>query len=132
MPDVLRRLADEADGGNAADHHGVVRDQAVAALDQLDGRLAFADAAVAHQQDALAVDLHQHAVARDARRQLYVHEGNEPRHEAGGRLRRGENRNAVRLGCFQQLRNRLQVARDDDRRRSFGEKLVQYAAPPSG
>jgi len=36
----------------------------VAALDQLDGQLALADAAVAQDQDALAVDLHQHAMAK--------------------------------------------------------------------
>ena len=44
----------------------VVRDEAVAALDQLDGRLALADAAVAVDEDALAVNFDQNAVARDA------------------------------------------------------------------
>ena len=47
----------------------VVRDEAVAALDQLDGRLALADAAVAVDEDTLAVNFDQNAVARDARGQ---------------------------------------------------------------
>ena len=52
--------------GHPADFHRVVGDQAVAALDQLNGRFAFAHAAVSQQEDALAVDLHKHAVAGDA------------------------------------------------------------------
>ena len=41
-------------------------------LMQLDGRLALADAAVADKQNAFAVNLHQNAVACDARRKLDV------------------------------------------------------------
>ena len=59
--------------------HRIVGDETVAALDELDGRLALADAAVAEQQHALAVDLHQHAVACDARRKLDVQIRNERR-----------------------------------------------------
>ena len=51
------------------DLNGVVGDQAVAALDELDGRLALADAAVAVDEDALAVNFDQNTVARDARGQ---------------------------------------------------------------
>ena len=58
MADVLRRSAHDLAVGELAQLHGVVGDEAVAALDQLDGQLALADAAVAQDQDALAVDLH--------------------------------------------------------------------------
>ena len=56
-------------GRDHLDLDGVVGDQPVAALDQLNSRLTLADAAVAHDQNALAVDLDQNAVARDARGQ---------------------------------------------------------------
>ena len=39
------------------DLDGIVRDQPVAALDELNGRLALADTGIAQNQDALAVDL---------------------------------------------------------------------------
>ena len=64
MTDELGRGAGERIA-DAADLHRVVRNEPVAALDQLDGRLALADAAVAEDQHALAVHVHQHAVARD-------------------------------------------------------------------
>ena len=43
------------------DLHRVVRDDAVAALDQLDGHLALAHAGLSLEEHPLAVDLHHHA-----------------------------------------------------------------------
>ena len=51
----------------------------MAALDELDGRLALADAAVADKQNTFAVNLHQNAVACDARRKFDVQIRNERR-----------------------------------------------------
>ena len=63
------RGADQLVRRDLFDLDRVVRDEAVAALDQLDGRLALADAAVAVDEDALAVNFDQNTVARDARGQ---------------------------------------------------------------
>ena len=49
----------------------------MAPFDQLQSRLALADAAVAHQQHALAVDLHQHAVGGDAGGQMGAQGGDQ-------------------------------------------------------
>ena len=51
--------------GNAANLHRVVGHQPVAALEQLDGGFAFADAGIADHQHPLAIDVHQDAVAGD-------------------------------------------------------------------
>ena len=79
VADVLRGLTDERFAGYAANFHRIVRDETVAALDKLDGRLALADAAVADKQNTFAVNLHQNAVACDARRKLDVQIRNERR-----------------------------------------------------
>ena len=55
-----------------ADLDDVVGDQAVAAHDQVERRLALADAALAEQQDADAEHVDQHAVDRRRRRQLLL------------------------------------------------------------
>ena len=81
----------------AADFHGVVGDEAVAALNELDGGFAFTHAAVAHQQDALAVDLDEHAVAGDAGGQLHVEQGDQVRHHVGGGIPGGEQGNVIAL-----------------------------------
>ena len=63
------RGADQLVRRDLFDLDRVVRDETVAALNQLDGRLALADAAVAVDENALAVNFDQNAVARDARGQ---------------------------------------------------------------
>lgn len=49
-------------GCDLAQFHGVIRHQAVSAFDELHGGFTLADAAVAHDEHAFAVHLHQHAV----------------------------------------------------------------------
>ena len=72
IADHLRRGAHQGVAVDAPDLHGVVGDQPVAALDELQRGLALADAAVAHQEQALAVDLDQHAVQGHARGQRFL------------------------------------------------------------
>ena len=64
----LHVVADQLRGGShqgamvgLLDLHRVVRDDAVAALDQLDGHLALAHAGLSLEEHPLAVDLHHHA-----------------------------------------------------------------------
>ena len=117
---------------NPADLHRVVRDQPVAALNQLDGGLALADAAVAQQQDALAVDLHQHAVAGDARRQVHLQGGDHRRHKIAGRKTGAQQRNLIGVGRRHHLLGDVQVAADDDRRHLLGKELIQKLLPLLG
>ena len=72
MADDFGRGADQGLVRHALDLDRIVRNQAVAALDQLDGSLGFTDARIAQQQHAFAVDLNEHAVQRDARREIYL------------------------------------------------------------
>ena len=67
VADDLGRGADQGLVRHALDLDRIVRDQAVSALDQLDGCFGLADARIAQQQHAFAVDLDQHAVQRYAR-----------------------------------------------------------------
>ena len=77
VADQLRRGANQIIPVDALDVHRVVGDEPVAPLDQLQGRLALADAAVTHQQHALAVNLHQHAVGGDAGGQMGAQGGDQ-------------------------------------------------------
>ena len=72
VADKLRRAAHERILADAFYLDRVVGDESVAALDKLQRRLALTDAAVAHQQHALAVDLDEHAVRRYARSEIVV------------------------------------------------------------
>ena len=128
VADVLRRLADERFARDAADLHGVVRNQPVAALDQLDRRLALADAAVADQQDALAVDLDEHAVARDARRKLNVQIRDEGSHDVGCGFRRAQQRHAVADRQRVHFLARLDAAGKNDGRRLLGKVAFERNA----
>ena len=59
VADILRSGAHDLPVGHLAQLYRIVGHQTVPALDQLNGQLAFADAAVAKDQDAFAVHLHQ-------------------------------------------------------------------------
>ena len=88
LDQVLRDLGSGSDQRlltDLSDLHDVVRDQTVAALDQLQRHLRFADAALARDQDANAVDVDQDAVDRDAGRKAHIQPADELRHEVTGR-----------------------------------------------
>lgn len=109
------------------DLHRVVRDEAVAALDELDGRLALADAALPEQQDALAVDLDKHAVAGDTGGELDVELPDEPRHEGGGAVGGAQQRDLVFLRGGTHPVGHLNVPGDDDSG-GLACKVVVHAA----
>ena len=85
-------------GGNPSDLHGVVGDESVSSLDQLNGGLALTDAAVAKDQHTLSVDLHKHAVAGDTGSEVGVQIGNDRRHECAGALLGAKQGDGVLLG----------------------------------
>ena len=127
MTDVFRCSAHDLAVGHLAQLHGIICHQTVTALDQLDGQLAFADAAVAQNQDALAVHLHQHAVPGDAGRKLQVQHADQAAHQSAGGLVGTQQGNRVLLRQLLHLREggQLLAAADDDRRGLLPEQLFQ-------
>ena len=98
---------------------------AVPPLDQLDGQLALADAAVAQDQDAFAVHLHQNAMAGDAGRQLHIQHAEQAAHQNAGGFIGAQQRHLIFLSQLQHLGERGQlVAAGDDHRRGHGPKQV--------
>ena len=78
------RGADEQLVADPLDLHRVVRDQTVAALDELQRRLALADAGIAEEQHAFAVHLDEHAVTRDAGREVKIEKRDNSRNKFRG------------------------------------------------
>ena len=129
MADVLRRGTHQRLRRYPADFHCVVRDQPVAALDQLNCGLALADAAVSQQQDAFAVHLHEHPVTGDAGSELDVQIGNQRRHKAGGCIRGAQQRHLILFAAGLQLAQHLQPPGNHNRRRLLGDKFVDAGRP---
>ena len=129
MADDLRRSTDESLVGYALDLDRVVRDQAMTALDQLDRGLRLADARVTEQQNALAVDLNENAVERDARRKLHAQGRNEGIDGRGGEIVRAQDGHAVLLRRRDALREQLDVARDEQHRDARFKQPVEAGAP---
>ena len=127
MADIFRCSAHDLAVGHLAQLYGVICYQTVAALDQLNGQLAFADAAVAKDQDAFAVHLHQHAVPGDAGRKLQVQHADQAAHQGAGSFVRAQQGNCVLLRQLLHFRERGQLlaAADDDRRGLLTEQLLQ-------
>ena len=68
MAQQIVRVAEEDIVRMALDDHHVVGDESVAAIDEIERALAFADAAVAEEEHADAVDVEQPRVHRHLRR----------------------------------------------------------------
>ena len=127
MADIFRCGAHDLAVGHLAQLHSIVCYQTVAALDQLDGKLTFADAAVAQDQDALAIHLHQHAVPGDAGSQFQIEYTDQAAHQRTGRLVGAQQRYAMLLGQFLHFREGSQflAAADDNSRRLLTKQLIQ-------
>ena len=129
MADVLRRGADDGGAGSAAQFHRVIRNQPVAALHQLHRRLAFAHAAVAQNQDALAVHLHAHAMAGHAGGQLHIQVADQVAHQRGGGFGRAHQGHIVPAGKVQHFIQRVHPAGNDHGGGLHAEQLFQMVAP---
>ena len=127
MADQLRGRAVEG-VGHPPDLHGVVRHQTVAALQQLDGRFALADAGFPQQQHALSVDIHQHAVAGDLRSQRPVQVVDDLAGQLHGVQLGTQQRAAVLPGNLQQLGEDLHVPGDDEGRYLAAQQIVEHPA----
>ena len=101
IADQGRGTAHQGGGADPLDFHGIVGDEPVATLDQLHGGLALANAALAGQQHALAVNLHQNAVAGDPGSQLPGQVGDDGGDDGAGGAGPAEDGDVVLLGHLQ-------------------------------
>ena len=127
MADILRGSTHDLAVGYLAQLHRIICHKAVAALDQLDGKLAFANAAVAQDQDAFAVHFHQHTMAGDTRCQFQIQHTDQAAHQSAGGLVGAQQCNTMLLGQLLHLREGGQflAAADDNSRRLLTEQLIQ-------
>ena len=120
----IRRGSDQRIVADLADLHHVVGNQAVPPLDQLQGRLRLTDAALARDQDALAVYVHQHAMDGNARRQPDVQPADGLSHKGGGRFLGHQDGNLLFNGDLTEERIRLQLPAVYQTGHGIGKKLV--------
>ena len=80
---------------DSADLHHIIRDKTMPSLDQLQRRLGLTDAALARDQHALAVYVHQHAVHGDTGSQLHIQPADHFRHTGRSSLLAHQDRHAV-------------------------------------
>ena len=91
--------------------------------------LALTHPRLAGDKDALAVDLHQHAVAGDAGSQVIAQAGDQLPHKGGGGLVGGENGPVIAVRHLSALREGLQPPGDDKGGDILGQELLKALAP---
>ena len=125
MSGDIRGGSDKRIIADLANLHHIVRHQTMASADKLQSRLALSDTTFAHDQHTFAVDIHQHAVNGNTRRQLLA----EPPNGAGDKIRSGhgsdQNRHTGSLCHIQHSIARLQPpAKYDTRNLALKNLLV--------
>ena len=125
MAGQVRRGPDE-DVADAADLHHVVRDQPVAAVDEVQGTFRLADPALPHDQDAQAEDVDQDGVEVEAQGQPLLQEGGESLDERSGLRRRDQDRDAPRFRFRRQLGGGVQALGHHEARDAAGGQALQH------
>ena len=110
----------------------IVRDEAVAALDELERRLALAHAAVARDEHALAEHLDEHAVLRQPRGEIARERGDEVGHELRRVLAHEKEVAVVLFGHLQALGKRIHAVADDETDDVVAHELLKAFAPLVG
>ena len=112
--DQLGRPAHENVVRRAAHLDQIVRHQSVPAHDQFQRRFGLAHAALAHEQDADAEDIHEHAVDARRGRQLALDEGLNRLDRGRGTQRCAQQRHTQAVGGVEQLNRNIEPLGDDD------------------
>ena len=128
IPDQLRRGADERVRRGALDLNGVVRHKTVAAAQKRHGVFALADAALARDHHALAVDLHQYAVHRGARGEPAVETHDELCHKIARGVLGGEQRHLMALRRGEHFGRDIHAVRNDAETDPGGDEPLNAAA----
>ena len=113
IADALGRGADEP-ARHALDEHGIVRDEAVSAFDELHCRLALAHARRARDEDPDAKDVHEDAVHGRRGRQQPRKIGDKVGHDHRRQARRAENGRTRRTRTLHKFGKDGKIAREDD------------------
>src|SRR5208283_2604740 len=126
---LVRSLAHEDGAVDATDVHDVVGHQAVAALDQLEGRLALAYAGVARQQDSDAVHFDEHAVDGGLWREDVGKHAYDSAREFAGREVSLEDRAITGFGRRKKSLSGREIVRKDAAWHRIGEQLLEIVRP---
>jgi hypothetical protein len=109
--------------------HPVVGHQAVAARDQVEGRLALPYPALADQQHAEAVDLQQNAVQAGRGDEMVLQEVADPLDDGRREGRRRQHRHLAPLALSEESGQRIEPLGDDEHRhRQAGDRLQPAVA----
>ena len=108
--------ADQGVFTDSADLNDIVRDQTMAALDQLQSRFRLTDAALAGDQKAHAVNVYQNTVDGNKGRKSYIEPADGFRHKGAGGLPGHQDRDAVTDRALQKNGVRPQVPAEYDGR----------------
>ena len=117
---------------DARNFHHIVGHQALAAADQFERELAFADAGLPRDEHPDPEHVHQHAVALDAVREPLGEVTGKLLDDAGRRQRRCKQRRARALRLCQQRRRRLDAVGKDQRRGRRSEQPIGECGDRSG
>ena len=129
VADDLRRGTDQHVFTDELDLHRVVGNQTVTALNEFEGCLALADAAVAHQKDAFPVDVDQDAVSGKPGSEIIMEQEDHSGLKIGCVGRGIENVAVVLLRHFEAFRERLTLVADDERGNVIGHEAVKGLQP---
>jgi hypothetical protein len=132
MAGQLRARADDDRFRSAPHFDGIVRDEAMAADDQVERAFALADAALADDQHAEAEDVDQHAVNDFAVREAILEHRGQLADRRRGRHRRPQNWHVGALALRDHFRRDLRAAGDQQARQVRGETLGERFAARRG
>ncbi len=124
VPRQLRAAPEQHRVGPPADLDRIVRDEPMAADDEVERALALADAALPHHQDAEAEDVEEHAMDHAPHRQVGLEAHSHPRDRDRRRQRRLEHGDAGPVRLVDQLGRRREGIGDDH----AGDAAVEHAA----
>ena len=129
MPGDVRRASHQGIVADTADLHHVIADETVASLDQLQSSLALANAALAHDQNTLAVNIHQYAMDGNTGSQLHIQTADDLCHERCGGLMCRKNRNVPLNGHPEHILIRRGLRGVDQTGHIIGKKLLVNFQP---
>ena len=134
MAQRLRAVADQLVVGIAPDADAVVADQAVAAGDEVERRLALPHSAAPDQQHAQPIDVEQHGVHGGRGDQVLLEEVADALDDDRGEPRRAQHRHLLLAAGLEEVGQRLEALGDDedrDRQRGDAGGSAHARSPPS-
>ena len=110
----IRCRSDQRNVADTADFNHIITDETMASFDQLQCSLALSDSALAHDQNALAEYIDQHAVDGDHRGKLDIQPADDFSHENGSRFVYRKGRYLITIAQIQNFRSRNHLRCEND------------------